>query len=982
MPHWSQRLLAIALVAAGPALAQDQGLAREVQALLSDRCYRCHGPDAAQREADLRLDRREDLVADRGGMFVVVPGDPARSELVRRIEAHDDEQMPPRSSNLSLSPGEIETIRRWIAEGAPWAEHWAFMAPERPAVPAVTGVGASDHPIDRFVHAELARVGRMPNPPADRAALLRRVALDLTGLPPTEAELDAFLQDASAEAYERVVDRLLASPRYGERMAWPWLEAGRYADTDGYQNDPTRTAWPWRDWLVRQLNANRPFDELSTEMLAGDLLPDATDEQRLATGFLRNNAHNGEGGRIAEETRVENVFDRTETVGTVWTGLTWTCARCHDHKYDPISQREYYQLFAFFDQTSENGAGRSNGVLAPSMRFVPDPTDREQLAAAQEALRGVEARLFGALPDLEEAQRAFEDAERGALAAAGLDGEPIRLGKWQRSGPYTGEGPKLFGQAFGPEPRSSEVALPWAADEALRDGAVLELPSGENAFYFRRTVTAPTPRRLALSLGSDDAIKVWVNGEVVLANNTQRGAKADQERLEVELPEGDSELLIKIVNTGGRGGIYFRVVDELPTGMSLALAQSLAKPRADRTADEQRVLTARFRRGHVEGYAADEAEAERLRKQIAGLESRAVTVSVMDDLPAERRRATPIYGRGDYQSPGERVLPGTPAALPLLGARGAVPDRLDLARWLFDARHPLTARVAVNRAWQTFFGRGLVATPEDFGVQGERPSHADLLDWLAAEFVASGWDTKALHRLIVTSAVYRQSAEFGADAVDDPDNVLLARSPRFRLPAWMLRDQALALSGRLVGAIGGPPVRPYQPDGVWAEATFGFIRYQPDQGEALYRRSLYTFWRRIVGPTMFFDTASRQECVVRRSVTNTPLHALTTLNETGYVEAARGLAERSRAAGSEVDARLAWMFRAATARAPAPAELEVLQRSYERASSRFAASPEDAADFLGVGASTVPADLDPAATAALTVTAALILNLDEVLTRP
>ena len=972
----------VALWALVPCAAQEVSFTRDVLPLLSDRCFRCHGPDEASREGDLRLDDREDVFRDRGGIAVVVPGAPERSELVRRIEAHDDDQMPPRSSNLALSDDEVGLLRRWIAEGAAWEGHWAFEAPRAPATPPVAGDGWARQPIDAFIAEGLARAGRRPSAEADPAALLRRVTLDLTGLPPTLAELDAFLADPSGEAYAAVVERLLASPSYGERMAWPWLEAGRYADTDGYQGDPTRTAWPWRDWLVRQLNDNRPFDELTVEMLAGDLLPDATDEQRLATGFLRNNAHNGEGGRIAEETRVENVFDRTETVGTVWMGLTLTCARCHDHKYDPISQREYYEMFAFFDQTSETGGGRSGGNLAPTMRFVPGPAERVELAHARAGLAAVEARLFGPRPELDDAQRAFEARELAALQAAGFGAAPTTLGGWERSGPYTGEGGKLFGQAFGPEPGADGAEVVWNPDAELVDGEVLYLPNGVNVFYFRRTLRAPSARRLALSFGSDDAIRVWMGGREVLAKNTQRSVMPDQERVEVDVPAGETELVVKIVNTGGRGGVYFRLVGEAPPGFSFAAAQSLQKPREQRTAAEQRELTARFRRENVEGYAADEAEAAALRQRIAALEQSAVTVSVMDELPADRRRRTPIYGRGDYQAPGAVVTPGTPAVLPELRARGVVPDRLDLARWLVSGSHPLTARVAVNRAWQTFFGRGLVATPEDFGRQGERPSHPELLDWLATRFVDSGWDTKALHRLIVTSATYRQAAVVPPEGVDDPDNVLLGWSPRPRLPAFMLRDQALALSGRLVARTGGAPVRPYQPEGVWAEATFGFIRYQEDQGAALYRRSLYTFWRRIVGPTALFDTASRQECVVRPSLTNTPLHALTTLNEPGFVEAARGLAERAWGAGGDVDARVAWMFRAATGRAIMPGEQRVLARGFARARSRFEAEPDTARALLEVGASRAEATLEPADLAALTLVANTILNLDEVLTRP
>ncbi|MGC6489477.1 MAG: DUF1549 and DUF1553 domain-containing protein, partial [Planctomycetota bacterium] len=815
-------------------------------------------------------------------------------------------------------------------------------------------------------------------------ALARRLHLDLTGLPPSPERLAQFVADPSEARYLALVDELLASERYGERMAWPWLEASRYADTDGFQNDPTRTAWPWRDWLVRALNDNVPFDRFTELVLAGDLLPDARDEHRLATGFLRNNAHNGEGGRIAEETRVENVFDRAETVGTVWLGMTFECARCHDHKFDPLPQRDYYRWFAFFDQTSENGGGRSGGRLEPSMSFLADADDRSELAA-----RRAEAdRLRGALyaPDeaLDAQEQRWADAAAADLRALADDGAPAALGAWRKSARFEAPAARMYGEAFAPERPGGldDAAAGWRAAPEFVDGAVLALPSGAYTPYFTRDVAAASPRRMTLSLGSDDAIKLWCNGELVLGNDTRRGAKPDQERAELRLRAGRNRLLLKIVNTGGAGGAYFRRVDETFGDLPAAVARALAVPAVDRDEGQRRALRAHFRRGHQPGFAEQERRLDEAARRVAALEAQRVTVSVMDALPKDRRRTTRVLARGDYQTPGAAVTAGTPAFLPPLQGDGD-PDRLDLARWLTSGDNPLVARVAANRAWQTFFGRGLVATSENFGRQGDRPTHPDLLEWLARAFVESGWDVKALHRLIVTSRTYRQSgAAPDARFVDDPENRWLARYPRRRMPAWMLRDQALALSGRLAAQLGGPPVRPYQPDGVWAEATFGFIRYDQGQGDDLRRRSLYTFWRRIVGPTMLFDTPTRQQCVVRRTTTNTPLHALTTLNETGYVEAARGLAERALAQPGRPEEQLAWMFAAATARAPEPAELAVLAERFATTRARFAAGELDRAAFLDVGAAPAPAATDRDDLAAMAVVASLVLNLDEVLCLP
>ncbi|MCA8975054.1 MAG: PSD1 domain-containing protein [Planctomycetes bacterium] len=982
--------VAVAFLLAAPAAAQELSFARDVLPILSDRCFPCHGPDARARKANLRLDQPAQAFAERDGRRAIVPGDAAASAMIARITSRDpDEVMPPPESKRALSGAEIATLQRWVESGARWEEHWAFVAPVEPAVPAVEDANWPRGDLDRFVLARLEAAGRGPSPRAEPAGLLRRVTLDLTGVPPTPAELDAFLADPSDEAYARVVDRLLASPRYGERMAWPWLEAARYADTDGYQNDPERTIWPWRDWLIRALNENMPFDRFTIEALAGDLLPDATMDQVLASAFNRNHAHNGEGGRIAAETRVENVFDRTETTATVWMGLTFECARCHDHKFDPISQRDYYGLFAFFDQTSESGAGRP-GHVAPTLRYLDAPA-RRRLAELERGIAATTGRMHAPDAELDAAQAAWAAETTAALRRTMTTWQPVRLGAWSMCGPLSpvdgGSADDLFAAEFGPEPGSSAAAVIWREAPDLVDGRPFALADGVGVTFLRRSVEAASARRLELSFGSDDAIRVWWNGEEVLAKDVRRAVAPDQERVVVEARSGANELLLEIVNTGGKGGVYFRKVNESLDGMPEAVVRALLTPAVTRDQAAERVLLEHYRSTHPTAgdgpswaaMAAEVAAARRLGDEIRG---RAAEVMVMDQLPPESRRTTSVLVRGAYDNPGESVIAAVPGFMPPLPA-AAPRDRLTLARWLVSGEHPLTARVAVNRAWQLFFGRGLVGTSENLGHQGDRPSHPALLDWLAARFVASGWDRKALHRAIVTSATYRQSARAARSAfAADPDNELLARGSRHRLPAWMLRDQALALGGLLVERLGGPPVRPYQPEGVWAEASFDTIRYRRDRGDAPYRRSVYVFWRRIVGPTFFFDTAARQTCVVGQTRTNSPLHALLTLNETAFVEAARGFAQRAwREGGDSAASRIAWAFRAATCRRPDAAELQRLLERYGAGRSRFDADPAAAAALLAVGDSVRDPTLPAAELAALAIVTSILLNLDEVLTR-
>jgi hypothetical protein len=849
-------LLSLAALAAFncSALAEEKvDFARDVLPILSDACFKCHGPDEKARRADLRLDTKADAL-DKNGP--IVPGKSADSRLIERIVSADpDEVMPPPKSNKKLKPEQIATLKKWIDQGAAWGQHWSFVKPVRPPVPVSREPQASAfvrNPIDSFILARLERERLKPSPQADKERLIRRVTLDLTGLPPTPEEVDAFLKDTDANAYEKVVDRLLASQRFGERMAWDWLDAARYADSNGYQGDGERTMWPWRDWVVKAYNENLPFDQFTVWQLAGDLLPKPSREQTLATAFNRNHMINGEGGRIPEENRIEYLFDQTETTATVWLGLTMTCSRCHDHKFDPITQKDYYSLFAYFNQTPVNGDGRS-GQTAPVLDFT-SPEQEQKRKAAQAAYDAVVKKV-----------QPIETKLRDAAATKDKDG-------------------------------NYASTLPVVIESALRKGP---------------------------------------------------GGRADQ----------NNDELIK----------HFK--DKEPEYVKLLGEMRKARQVLD---------------------AANQAIAR---------------VMVMADQPTPRE--TFILTRGDYSKKEGKVLPGVPSFGPstTVDGLGKEPqNRLALAKWITSKENPLTARVAVNRLWQMFFGTGLVKTSEDFGVQGERPSHPELLDWLAVEFMEStlsggrkppvpadpqgayaprsGWDTKHMIRLIVTSATYRQSARVTPELLErDPENRLLARGPRARMPSWMIRDQALAASGLMTPTFGGPPVKTYQPAGIWEEATFGNKRYVQDKGAALYRRSLYVFWRRIVGPTMFFDVANRQTCSVKTTTTNTPLHALVTLNDITYVEAARVLAQLSIEKNVADAERLSFAFRRVLARKPTEVEAKVLLGALEKQRKLFAADKDAAAKLLKVGDSPRNEKLDAAEHASLTAVCLMMFNLDETLNK-
>ncbi len=1021
---------------------------REIRPILSDFCYACHGPDDASREADLRLDQPEGLFRQRDGITVVSKGNPNGSELSRRIRSTDPgEKMPPPEFTRQLSMAQVDLLQQWIEQGAPWQPHWSFVTPVRPPLPQVEDVAWIRNPIDAFVLASLESEGLVPAPRASRTALIRRITLDLTGLPPTPEEVDAFLNDEAPGAYERLVDRLLASPAYGERMAVDWLDGARYADTSGYQNDGPRFMWRWRDWVIDAFNRNHPFDQFTIEQIAGDLLPNATVAQRIATGFQRNHRGNAEGGIIPEEYAVEYVVDRVETTSTVWLGLTLGCARCHDHKYDPVRQKEFYQLYAFFNSVPEFGRAIKEGNSPP---YIAAPTDeqREQLDSITQQLAEARERRSALASELANAEVAWQQqfhsstpivwspndglvarycaepdsanndqysnaadvaaafvggpAEYCSDGAAGsairLDGERhVELGDVGTFGYFD----KFTLSAWIRTDAPNGTILSRMTDAAEGDGYSLVLSNGrlqlnlvkrwlDDAIRVETAEPIPQSRWIHVAATYDGSrraagIQLVVNGQVqpmrVLLDLINQSF-ATAEPLRVGAGHGPKGRLRGDVD---EVHIYRRVLsaDELlMLGTVEPLSEVLAMPADQRTAAQKKKLSAYFLEHHAPEHlrAAEHAVRDLERRRTELIES-FPTVMVMEDISPPR--PTFVLARGQYDRPTESVERDVPACLPPFG-----PDRprnrLGLAQWLVAPEQPLTARVIVNRYWQLLFGVGLVKTSEDFGLQGERPSHPELLDWLAVEFQHTGWDLKQLLRLIVTSSTYQQSS-YATDEIwqRDPENRLLARGPRFRMNAEMLRDQMLAAAGLLDRRLGGPSVKPYQPDGLWREIATD-TDYHQSHGADLYRRSLYTYWKRTVSPPTMaaLDAPSRETCIVRRARTNTPLQALALMNETGHLEAARHLAARAfHEADVTAAARVAYMFRLLTARSPSDRELAVLLDLRHAFADRYRADPQSAVELLAIGETPAAASVDPTELATDTVLASLILNLDEVVTK-
>ncbi len=1035
----------------------------DIRPILADKCFACHGPDAANNLSPLRFDSEAHAMADLdNGRRAIVRGNPEQSELVRRITAEQTSmRMPPVSSGLQLSKGEIEKLTEWIAQGAEWQQHWAFSRPVRPRAARVENQSWARNAIDSIVLAQLEREGRKPSPEADRATLIRRVSLDLTGLPATPQEVDDFLKDSRPDAYRTVVDRLLASLRYGERLASSWLDAARYADTNGYQIDGDREMWRWRDWVIEAFNRNLPFDQFVVEQLAGDLLPSPSMEQLIATGFNRNHRGNAEDGLVPEEYRVEYVVDRVDTVSTVFLGLTMGCARCHNHKFDPFSQKEYYQLFAYFNAIPEDGRFSNFGNAAPWMS-APTREQQQQLRRLDSEIASTENILDDLLkqaaPNRQRWERALSGTENRHWfpdddlelhqpfdERAGKSKEsPDHAGFQNGSPEYTasplGQGIAFDGNLvfdagnvasfdyrdrlhdfkhrfsisawFRPQSENSGAIVTRMRDDVTEQENGLPKGRGYGLFFVNGKVhfnlvgvwaddsfrvetqdTLPTGEwhHVAAMFDSQaphDKVRLYVNGE-------QQSLKVNNGRLFRQFSIKDAHLLI-----GGGAGPEWRfngAIDEVRIYNTLLGSDEVAalscSDSVSRIAGISPEARSEGQRMKMRGAFLEEAapvEAQRawkkwrvLKQEKFRFEKTVPTVMVMQEQPEPR--PTHLLRRGSYDAPGERVERGVPAVLPSM-AKDAPNNRLGLARWLVSDDNPLTSRVMVNRLWQMLFGVGLVKTAGDFGAQGEQPSHPELLDWLAIELQQNGWNIKELLKTIVTSATYRQSSKATPELLQrDPDNRLLARGPRLRLSAEMIRDQALFVSGLLVEELGGPSVKPYQPAGLLKDMVFSNMTdYAQEQGDGLWRRSLYTFWKRTVMPPAMqvFDASSREYCQVGQTRTNTPLQALNLMNDVTYVESARMLAQRMLTEGGAApDDRIRLAFRLAAGRLPDEGERELLLSSLGTQLAYFKRKPAAAANLLAVGEKRNDAGLESEELAAHSVVGSLILNLDEVITK-
>ncbi len=1023
-----------------PARGEKIGYNKEIRPILSDKCFHCHGPDAGKREADLRLDVREEAIQ----AGAIQPGDPKASGLFERIHSKDsDEVMPPPEAPRQLTAEDKVKLERWIREGAEYEPHWAFTP-----LPASVPVPQSSHKewvkdeIDAFVAKRLDQENLKPSPAAANERWFRRVAFDLTGLPPSSAELDAFLGDTSADARAKAVDRLLASPRYGERMAIDWLDVARYADSFGYQSDLDTHAWPYRDWVIDAFNKNLPWDQFITWQIAGDLLPGATREQIIATAFNRIHRKTQEGGSVEAEFRQEGISDRVHTFGTAFLALTMECTRCHDHKYDPLTMRDYYSLGAFFNSIDEWGLLHGTGSIQPNPTLLLTSPDEDRrisettaaIAAADEQLRQTkaagepafqawlqapvvnEADLSGSYDLDERNQDNFANAVDASKPAKSNGKNTLVPGHRGQALSFTGDDPLQLGDhGVANQEDAFSVSFRLKPAELTKRTLVFHNSQGYDPGYngfellleeghLRWMVAREWPGNcIAVRTRDPLPVQQWTHVSVTYDGSSKaaglkihiNGKPADIEVVRDQLTRncGSASSFTfgeRVRDSGLRNGAVDDIrIHRRPLTLLEVAALHADQPLADRIAAAPRepaglepLRDYYFSAIDAEARKATQAlKAARIawRQVIDGVRE----IPVMKEM-AEARPAR-ILARGDYNHPEGDPLPRTtPAVLPPF-PKDQPQNRLGLARWLTAADHPLTARVQVNRVWQHFFGRGLVSTTENFGLQGEIPSHPELLDWLARDFVANGWDMKRLCRKIVLSATYSQDSKTPAELRDkDPANVLLARGPAKRLPGELLRDQALALSGLLHGPIGGPPAKPYLPDSASWKVLNSFVpEYHRDKAPGIYRRSLYTFWRRTTPPPgmLAFDVPARDVCSVRRQQTNTPLQPLVTLNDPQFVEAARGMAIRmTREGGPDLATRIPWLFRQTLNRPPSADEVRLLTELHAGQLAIFSATPGKAEAFLKVGDLAAPADIPPAELAASTVLASALLNLDETIT--
>ncbi len=1015
---------------------------RDIRPILSDRCFKCHGPDKASRKGGLRLDVPEGAYAvrEKSGLRAVAPGKPQESLVCRKIFATNaDDAMPPPGSNLSLSLKEKERLRRWISEGARYQPHWAYVPlPKKVAVPRVKKKRWPRNEIDYFVLARLEREGLQPSKEADKLRWLRRVSYDLTGLPPTPREAQGFLSDKSAGAWAKAVDRLLASPHFGQRMAVPWLDAARYADSYGYQSDLLCPTWPYRDWVVDAFNRNVPYSQFILDQVAGDLLPGADESTRLATAFNRLHRQTNEGGSIEEEWRAEYVSDRVHTFSTAFLGLTFECTHCHDHKYDPFTQKDYYSLSAFFNSIDEYGLyNDTEHVPTPSM-LVPAAGERKAMSAAAVELKAAETNLARVTREAEPAferwlagsnltaeipgltasfaldaltaSNTFADAVNASNFSGALGPNKLAPGKTGRAVEFTGDDELNFPDAGERFPAWSQyTVLFWVClPEDLTNAIICHREEGTDAGFHGTHLSLDEGRLMFViqrfwpgnALAVRSLARVPAREWVQIGMSYDGSAKAEGMRLFINGRQASAEIvrnhLYKNPDNGGDGlsfGARMRT-----TGLKDGLLDDLRiynRPLADLEAQQlfdghalSSALAARdavlLRPYYLAALSQTVARArsehcEAVKKYFQARDS-VEEISVMEELP--RPRPAYILARGRYDAPkteDRRVGRATPAVLPPFPARSSK-DRLGLAQWLIEPDHPLTARVAVNRFWQMLFGRGIVATPENFGAQGAPPSHPELLDWLARDFINSNWDVKALMKKIALSATYRQDSRWRPDLREkDPENALLARGPSQRLSAEMIRDTALFASGLLNDAEGGPPASPYSPGDLWRESNGMSPAYRQSVGPALYRRSLYTVWKRTAPPPDMteFNAPSREVCTVRRSATSTPQQAFVLLNDTQFVEAARVLAEKSmQQGGATTSSQINFVFWRLTARPPKPTELELLTALWKEQKDIFTKDADRARQLISVGDRARDPKLNAIDLAAMTVVAQAILNLD------
>ena len=1026
-----------------PLSAQEIDFNRQIRPILSENCFACHGPDAKHREGELRLDTFEGATAVHEGNRAVDVKNPKASSLLARIDSKDrDDLMPPPKSHKRLTAEQKLLLKQWIGKGAKWADHWAFVPPKN---------ADGDHNIDTFIHKRLAAAKMKLSPEADRATLIRRVTFDLTGLPPTPDEVRAFLADNKPGAYERVVDRLLASASYGERMTLAWMDLARYGDSSVMHADGPRTMWPWRDWVINAYNGNKPFDQFTIEQLAGDLLPNASLAQKIATGFNRNHASSDEGGAISEELRIDYIVDRVQTTSNVWMGLTMECAQCHDHKFDPVSQREYYQLFAYFNNNADPGMQTRRGNQAPVASFFT-PEQTKEKTAAENSLADANSKLGSRRVEAIKAYAAWHDSSRAKGITQGsvvpkelVHHFPLDETKGKElSELVTGRKAKFSGKLASAQREKGESGLKLDA----KNNAIFDSPDSldfDKPLSFTAWVKVPKKKangaifaRMDVSKGfrgydfwlqnnhigshlihkwPENAVKVVTAAPLkpdvwhhVCVSYDGKGKAAgmtiwvDGKKVKTKV-ESDG-LTATITPTvplkiGGRSNSSATTceVDDLRIYrqvLSKTEVESLGKNPADailaiepdkRTPEQQKKLEEYFLTINDKPYSDLLAARGKVEAQLKKIDDAKLTSMIMADNDAKKKRVTYILNRGAYDSPNkdQPVEAGVPAILPPLPA-DAPPTRLGLANWLTQAEHPLTARVAMNRYWMMFFGTGLVKTVSDFGSQGEPPSHPELLDWLATDFTANGWNVKRSIRQIVTSQTYRQQSRVTPEIAEhDPQNRLMARGPRFRLQGEFIRDNALAVSGLMVNKVGGPSVKPYQPPGLWNEvALSGNVRFVQDKGDKVYRKSMYTYWKRSAPqPAMIaFDAPSREKCVIQRQQTNTPMQALVTLNDPQFVEAARALAERMMSeGGTDFAGRLDFGYQLLLGRKVRPSEVKVLDSIYQEQVKEFRAQPDKAKIFLEVGDSKRNESLDQVEHAAWTVIGNLMLNLDEVLIR-